>query len=211
MTPPRLHVIGIDPGGTTGWARITVPRDCIYGDAESSVESWDMGEFTGIEPKQVVDIARFVRETQSLDYKVGPCLVIEDFDLMATNPTTDSRTLLSPVRVAAMIAFAGWKGELYDARIMLQSRGLAKSTATDERLKAWGFYDEHYGPHARDATRHAITFLRRLRGNPELREQAWNDPTCTDKRSPQHGDDDRSLAGWADVIEKSRQATLPAQ
>jgi hypothetical protein len=172
MTPPNLHVIGIDPGGTTGWARLTVPRESIYGRAPGEIIEWDFGQFYGPFEDQTHEIARLARETQSLDYKIGPALIVEGFDIMPSNPTTDQE-LLSPVVIAAQLQYAKYRGELSDARIVVQGRTMAMSTATDQRLKAWGLY--HPGAeHARDATRHAITFIRRAKDKPELRDEAWN-------------------------------------
>jgi hypothetical protein len=166
-------VIGCDPGKVTGWCRITVPRACIYGTADSEVLSWDTGEITGPEPEQVKQLARLCRTTQSLDYRIGPALVVEDFDLMASNPTTDGEVLLSPVRIAAMIRMTMYMGALFgDARLTMQGRTTAKTTMTDDRLRKSGYWVEG-SDHERDAVRHAITALRRARENPSFRDQLW--------------------------------------
>ena len=181
MTPPHLHVIGVDPGKTTGWCRLTVPRASIFGDEAGAITEWDYGELTGPEPDQVMQIARLARETQGLDYLIGPAFVVEDFDIEPHNVTTDPE-LLSPVRIAAMLSFVFHLGShssvslTGDARMILQSRGQAKSTATDDRLKKWGLYAPG-SDHVRDATRHAITAIRRAKTSPELRAQLWNDPS----------------------------------
>jgi squalene cyclase len=72
-----------------------------------------------------------------------------------------------------MLRYAEHRHELNDGRVILQNRAIAKSTATDDRLKAWGLYDTNSGPHARDATRHAITALRRARDKPKFRDEMW--------------------------------------
>jgi hypothetical protein len=177
MPPATLHVIGIDPGGTTGWARFTVPRKCLFGNAPSAVLEWDHGEFYGSEINQTQAIARMVREIQSLDYQVGPALVVEDWTIMINNVTTDPESL-SPVRIAAMLQYAKFRGELGDATITLQDRGIAKQTMTDERLQRAGYYVRG-SDHVRDATRHAITALRRARDSDELRDEMWNARACT--------------------------------
>ena len=57
---------------------------------------------------------------------------------------------------------------------------MAKNTATDDRLKAWDLYQREGGmEHARDADRHAITFLRRASGSKQLRANSW--PLMFDK------------------------------
>ena|SRR6266487_6726662 len=175
MAPKELHVIGVDPGGTTGWARMTVPRACFYGTQESEILEWEYGELTGPEPAQVTQLTRYAREVQSLAYRVGPALVVEDFDVGAV-VTTDTGVLYSPVRIAAMLAYAEHRHELNDGRVVLQSRALAKQTVTDDRLKnVWGMWVEG-SDHIRDATRHAITALRRAKEKPAFRDQLWADP-----------------------------------
>lgn len=172
MPYPDLHIIGIDPGGTTGWARLTFPRRSIYGDADPKILEWDAGQFYGEETVQVDNIARYVREAQGLSYRIGPAVVGEGFSYETSVRGTD---VLSPVRIMAMLVYAQHLGKMGDARVTYQDRGLAKSTATDQRLKAWGFWlpgEEH----ARDAMRHAITALRRARAKASIRGMLWNNP-----------------------------------
>jgi hypothetical protein len=170
VTPPHLHVLGVDPGGTTGWALITVPRMCIYGREPARILEWDWGQFYGDEDVQVDELCRLVREIQSLDYKIGPAVVVEDFQLMTH---VRGKVLLSPVRIAAKLAYACHLKRMGDARITMQHRQMAKKTATDERLQAWGLYSRGEED-ARDATRHAITAIRRAKASPELRDAMWN-------------------------------------
>jgi hypothetical protein len=181
MTAPHLHILGVDPGATTGWCRITVPRKTIYGDAPGEITEWETGEIKGDEPNQVRDLARLCRQIQSLDYKIGPAIVCEDFDVSKL-VTTDAEVLYSPVRIAAMIrmcmalaAVPSYTPMFGDALLVMQSRGMAKSTATDERLRAWGLWTKG-SDHERDATRHAITALRRAKQKPAFRAQMWRTP-----------------------------------
>lgn len=178
MPPAHLHVIGVDPGMTTGWCRITVPRDAIYGDAPSEITEWDTGELMGPEPEQVRMLARLCRTTQSLDYGIGPAIVCEDFDVTEV-VTTDAQVLFSPVRIAAMIRMTmhlatvpSFTPLFGDARLFMQTRGMAKGTMTDDRLKLVGMYTPG-SDHERDATRHAIVALRRAKQKPAIRSQMW--------------------------------------
>lgn len=180
MPPPHLHVLGVDPGQTTGWCRVTVPRDTIYGDAPSEILEWDTGELYGPEPEQVIQLARLVRQIQSLDFKIGPALVCEDFDVSDT-VTTDAEVLYSPVRIAAMIRMTmhlatvpSYTPLFGDALLVMQSRGMAKRI-TDDRLHKAGLWTEGSN-HERDATRHAIMALRRAKDKREFREQMWAKP-----------------------------------
>lgn len=171
MPYPELKILGIDPGGTTGWARLVVPRKSIYGDEPRRIIEWEWGEVYGPEEKQVDELAGLVRATQGLSYQVGPAVVVEDFDIEPHNRTRD-REMLSPVRIAAMLRYAQHLGKLQDAQIVMQGRQLAKGTATDDRLRHWGLYIKG-SDHARDAMRHAITALRRASENPAFLEKMW--------------------------------------
>lgn len=178
MNTKNIHVIGIDPGGTTGWARFTIPRVCIFGDEEPSIVEWDYGVFQGPANEQVMAIARYARETQSLDYKCGPALVVEDWDPDPNFKVAD-KEVYSPIRIGAKLALLwhlsnptipgpNWLG---DATLTFQGRVIAKTTYTDERLKNLKLYVAN--DHIRDATRHALTAIRRARQNPEFAEELW--------------------------------------
>lgn len=146
----------------------------MYGDEPGKVLEWDYGQVDGDEDEQVDRILKYVRSLQAFSYKVGPAVVIEDFDIEHHNRTSDQE-LLSPVRIAAKLLYGQHIGRAGDARMVLQGRTMAKSTATDERLKVWGLYISGQ-EHARDACRHAITAVRRARQNKAIRDQLWYDP-----------------------------------
>lgn len=169
----ELKVIGIDPGGTTGYCIIWVPRECIYDPNKYPAEILEVrtGELGGDEVKQAQDLGGLARSTQGLDYRVGPALVVEDWDQDPRFHSTDPEAL-SPVRIGAMLRYAKMRKELLDSRLLFQSRTLAKSTFTDERLHAAHMYTKG-SDHIRDATRHALTALRRARTNKEFRMQMW--------------------------------------
>jgi len=103
----------------------------------------------------------------------GAAIVVEDFILRKFD---QGRDILSPVRVMEKFEFGLWVlGR--DGQAFRQQPALAKTTATDDRLQRWGFYRREGGlKHARDADRHAITFLRRCSQGKQgrlLREKAW--------------------------------------
>lgn len=167
---PELHLIGVDPGGTTGVTRITIPRLSIFGSQQPEILEWDYFALNGPEPKQVTEIARYARETQSMSYKIGPAIVSEAWDQDPTFKSTDPEAL-SPCRINAMLELLLFQGKLADATLIFQSRTMAMQTATDERLKKWRMYVAHKD--IRASTRHAITALRRARQNPELADKLW--------------------------------------
>lgn len=93
---------------------------------------------------------------QLVNWKRGseppPALVIEDFQLQVFRR---DKVLLTPVQVAW--AFLG----LADGPVVSawQSPGLAKTTATDKRLKALGLWVPGR-PHECDALRHLVLYMR---------------------------------------------------
>lgn len=176
MAPSELHIIGVDPGETTGLCHMIVPRKCFFGNQPSEIIDWSVDEVYGTEEKQAIAIARWVVQVQSLDYLVGPAVVVEDFDIMIRNPSTDP-VVLTPVRIAAMLRMMRAIGRMGDARIVLQGRTIAKETMPDERLKRFGYYTPGLD-HMRDATRHALTALRRATVSDEFRDELWNADIC---------------------------------
>jgi hypothetical protein len=173
MPPRDIHVIGIDPGVTTGWARLTIPRLCIWGDEPTSIVSWETGQLRGRISDQVWAVAEMARRTQSLAFKIGPALVVEDFDF--GRPLKD-KEVYTPVYFAQQLRFVYERTALLnDAMIFMQGRDIAKETFTDERLDAAGvFLRRGQSDHERDALRHALTALRRAKRSFDIRVQMWN-------------------------------------
>ena len=156
-------VIAFDPGGTTGWCVMTVHYEALLSDDYPILDNiihHSQGELLGDEIGQLDEIASL------FDVWDSAAIVFEDFQL---------RTLaaeLSPVRIKAVAEYIAATMFLPARTVFDQMPSLAMTTATDERLKSWGLY--HKGEeHARDAERHAITFLRRAKTNRKLRTAAW--------------------------------------
>lgn len=174
-----LFVVGIDPGETTGWAVLWIPTANVLSREIGLMEDleYNSGQLTGLENQQV----NCIRDVILYNAPNGP-LIIEDFVLRQFR---QDRALLSPVRLTAKIElmheYEGW-GELHPIR--KQQPSLAKSTATDARLREWGMYDVGT-PHARDAVRHAMTFLRRAKTDRKLARWAW--PSVEWERLKQRG------------------------
>lgn len=164
--------IALDPGGTTGWSVMCVEPDCLA-DPEisvlASITHWAQGQVDGDEDDQARALVQLIAAWPHA------AVVVENFTLRTFK---QSRELLSPVRITAKLSYV-MKHGLEDVapagrRMWLQEPSMAKSTATDDRLKDWGLYRRAGGEeHARDATRHAITFLRRCSDRPKLRHNAW--------------------------------------
>jgi hypothetical protein len=132
-------------------------------DILDNVLHWEQGQFEGEEVDQAFQIAEL------MDLWDDAAFVMEDFILQQFS---QGRELLSPVRLTAMLSYHAAISYDSPRTIFLQMPSLAMSTVTDPRLKSWGFYKPG-SVHARDATRHAITFLRRSKENTRLRRTAW--------------------------------------
>jgi hypothetical protein len=160
-----LELLAIDPGGTTGWAHFWIPTANLLGRSLDILEDveYDCGQLTGSEPEQAMQIRPMLEEMSG----TGP-VICEDFILRQFR---QDAALLSPVRLMAMIEFmVSLINE--PPPFKKQQPSLAKSTATDERLKDWGLWEKG-APHARDAIRHGVTFLRRAKTDNRLRNWAW--------------------------------------
>ena len=185
--PSEVQVLALDPGGTTGWTILTCDPIALLPEGPSvlkSVQRWYIGQvdcgstkgnlgnspYTGIstagESAGAAVLGRLARNWP------GAAIVVESFILRQFSKDQD---LLSPQRITAKFEQYLWlDGRSY----FTQSPSEAKTSATDERLKTWGFYTSEGGlRHARDATRHGLTFLRRAsqpgRKAAELRVAAW--------------------------------------
>jgi hypothetical protein len=167
---PELIIIAIDPGGTSGLCRITVPTLAIFGDWPSEIIEWDYFALNGKEAKQATEIARYAREQQGLTFKVGPAIVSEAWDQDPSFKSTDSEAL-SPARINAMLDLLSYMEMMGDSTFTLQPRTLAMTTYTDDRLRDRKMYVAHKD--IRAATRHALTALRRAKTNPELAQNLW--------------------------------------
>lgn len=181
-------VIALDPGGTTGWSLVSVQPEVLFdpkADLMKGVKLWQHGQIDcgslkgdrGMNGYGDIDDgvsvkgeAAGVNEIISL-LRVWPgaAIVIEDFIVRQFNK---SRDFLAPVRITAAI-----NQYLYNQRrgSYVQQPALAKTTMTDDRLKKFNMYERSGGAvHARDADRHAVTFLRRLKQyemQPKLAKQ----------------------------------------
>jgi hypothetical protein len=142
---------------------MTVHEAALRSDGYSILENilyWEQGQIEGEEVEQ----EEAIREM--MDSWDGAALLFEDFQL---------RTLaaeLSPVRITAVAVYMAQKMFLPPRPIFKQMPSLAMSTVSDDRLKSWGLYKRGQ-EHARDAERHAITFMRRAKSDERLRAMAW--------------------------------------
>lgn len=145
----------IDPGVTSGIA-------CTWFDPKALIEgkpiprvvlATTVGYLHGPENKQAHD---FITIAEQLNRTPGLAIGSENFRVAQFN---SSEEFLSPVRIRSKLDFYYWRGGqvLWD-----QSPSEAKTSITDERLTLWNMYVP--GPdHIRDALRHNLLWLRKLR------------------------------------------------
>jgi hypothetical protein len=166
--PGYPAVVAIDPGGSTGWAILQVHPDCLTNPAQYRIldniffKAW--GEYNGAEIDMSLQVADLMAEWE------GAAFLIEDFILREFSM---DRALLSPVRITSHLEWHCTTAYSPPRPVFKQNSELMLSSVTDERLKRWGLYDRHSGDHAREATKHAIIFLRRAMMDPSLRADAW--------------------------------------
>lgn len=162
-------VVAFDPGGTTGWAVVSVHplavRDPNYSIMDN-VTHVAFGEFTGGEATQVDAMVDLCSQWP------GCVRLTEQFILMTQNT---SEALLSPVRINAALRYGlrlTAKGR--DRVVWNQTASLAKTTMTDDRLGYLALIEPTRGkPHARDALRHAFTFWKRVRASYAFGREAF--------------------------------------
>ena len=167
----------VDPGGISGWAVVWFDpvtlsgqsrlvrgaKDEREGGSVRSVLAWQCGLVRGPENSQVDELLSIIEKYSGRGLSLG----VEEFVPRQLN---QSREFLSPVRLRAALEWATHRGirNLGDRSAKMWRRGWipqspadAKTVVTDARLRLWDMFTE--GPdHARDATRHALLYLRRL-------------------------------------------------
>lgn len=157
--PEPFYVVTFDPGGTTGWSLFGVWPEAMHDKTLRILDHlafWSAGQFTGTEASMVDQMMGLVdawpEETR---------ILCEDFILQQFSMARD---LLAPVRISARLEDRLHVATIGERTVTYQMPSLAMRTITDEMLKAWGFWNPLKGQqHARDAVKHAITWLRRLK------------------------------------------------
>lgn len=156
---PFYTVLAFDPGGRTGWGVIQVHSEALASQEFSILDNvayWAADEYWGDEDAQVDEMMELA--------KVWPDarIVMEDFIL---RQFSRDRALLSPVRITAAFRHAlRAEAPTRASRIVFQMEALALPSITDERMAGTDMWRSTRGkPHARDALRHGLTWLRRAK------------------------------------------------
>lgn len=162
MSEPAT-VIALDPGGTTGWAILSVNVEAFtFNDGTSLIKyirHKDSGQFYG-EPNEQAD------EIGDL-FEAWPtaAICLEHFE------PRQAHYEVSAIQVETIAEYIAWV-DSRDSTLFKQLPSLALSTITDDRLKRWKLYKAGE-PHGRDAFRHALMFMRRCCENSGLAKSAW--------------------------------------
>lgn len=179
-------IIAFDPGETTGWSYIQVELAVMvsgigvtdnitthfHGQIDCGKKQGELNigdtEDPGLNPTG--EAAGVERMLMLCDLYPSAVVVVEDF-IVDFKKITKDRAALSPVRITAKLEHGLWQR---NRTIHLQGRSDAKTTMKDSRLKELGVYERDGGlNHARDADRHAITWLRRCQVKEQMRHDSW--------------------------------------
>lgn len=162
---PHLALMTFDPGGTTGWSLIVLPRTDFRCSIESLLASqylWLHGEVDCFD----VNRGAFLLRKNLIDQWPTAALVFEKFQLYSGGRKVD----LSPVELNAILGHHLWvrKRDRH-----WQQPSMAKRM-TNERMKDLNVYVREGGlEHARDADRHVVMMIRRCMENKGWKERLW--------------------------------------
>lgn len=206
-------VVWYDPGGTTGWTVFSVHPDALL-DPEcrvmDNITHFGCGEIYGNEfmqvdamialseawPGAVLGTEQFVMYDSSAGRKDSNLLVLERLNAAFRYGLHQRRLPLVEVKLPGgkrthtppiLLGEDGRPIRVDPPKVYRQNAAIAMESVTDARLKAWGYWERTTGlVHARDAIRHALTFLKRVKTQPRLRAEAFPRLTGPILRSPGH-------------------------
>jgi hypothetical protein len=145
-----IVVLGLDPGGTTGWAKVTITAKDKSSTWSSGTPFWDAGEIDHPNHYLALDslISTKLRPARQ-DSELH--LLCEGFDNRA-NPAAE---LVSLEYIGVVKRWAQMHPHV-KAQYPSPSR---KEWASDKKLKALGLYESTKGGHLNDARRHVVRYL----------------------------------------------------
>jgi hypothetical protein len=156
-------VVWFDPGGTSGWAVFSVHPQALVDPAYlllQNITLFTCGQFTGAEAEMLDAMLELCDAWP--DAAIGS----EQFKL---RKFSQDDNLLVLERLNAVLSYE-LRRHGRDRKLHLQQPSLAFTTVTDARMQAWGYWSRTEGmDDARSATKHALTFLKRLKTQPKLR------------------------------------------
>lgn len=169
--PAWPRVLAVDPGLHTGWAVLWFDPDVVFDTSRpiaTAHVAWQCGMLLGDENSILDHLVR-----------IGAAVGIGGEGLAVVHETFRVRRIafeesfLSPARISAAHKWALHRGVRDRSDMVVRRRKVhwqeavdAKSVANDNRLRLWQMYMP--GPdHPRDATRHAVLWVRMLRSRGE--------------------------------------------
>ena len=173
-----VALLAFDPGGITGWSMVTttigkimdptiqaaqVPTAWWHGQIDCTARDKKQVFWREAEAEGVAQMERLYEDAPGVHVGV----VIEDFLIRRFDK---SRPFLSPVRLSSAFDQLMFDRGVWTDRQMPSD---AMTAITDARLKAWDFYVADGLGHARDADRHMLLFIRRLRSKASLRAKVF--------------------------------------
>lgn len=165
LSEPDPTVIAFDPGGTSGWAVLSVHPEALVCPDVAILDNMTHESFGQITGDEFVQVDEMIAICQAWPSAV---LVTEHFILQKFR---QDENLLSLVRLNSALRYGLYavSDPKVRRRVYRQNAALAMTTITDERLRRLGYWERSVGqPHARDAIRHGLTFLRRLKTQDSL-------------------------------------------
>lgn len=139
MSPRNTTILGIDPGGTTGWALLSITSE-----GRRHLTRWRHGQSTGSLTDLLLDnVGRMIRRDD--------LVAVEDFVIGSRAVRASTEAAL----VRYVIDTAADQCRQAGARFVLRPAGRVKPWATDDRLKACDGYCVGMR-HSTDAARHAL-------------------------------------------------------
>ena len=162
MSDHILYVIGVSPGGISGVSIIGAHELTIYKGKPGKISYFETFSVSGGHGAQALEIVDASREFHPR------VLVCETF--RSRQPIT-SQDRLAPVMVASRIEFCTETGYTI-CPFYWQAADVAFNTVSDEDLELCGLQPDK-PDQERDATRHALAFIRRAKADTDLRDSAW--------------------------------------
>lgn len=169
---PWSHVVGIDPGETTGLFAIQLAQSSRELRHRIARGRWHHGEVGVGETREAgrgaswwIQEARLQRNivgrlrSLAASWEVAECLHVSIEDFILRERTKD-RSLLSPVRMTSGILALLEEADDLNVVVHFNSTSDAKGTVTDVVLRRLGLYVPGMG-HANDAARQAVITLRK--------------------------------------------------
>jgi hypothetical protein len=141
-----MRIIGLDPGGTTGWATYTSDlRDWSFGQMGPEEHHEQLDQFLGIQ---------HVRDT---------VIVVEEFEWRTSKPQMAAYgdryvELISKEYIGVVKRWYQERGSLQGLTLLIKPAGVIKPFVKDANIKKLGLWKPGY-KHAMDATRNVLWFL----------------------------------------------------